>query len=160
MKFSWSSVWHGMWYVLSSLFVVAFFVITYPNGFVVIGWTAFYSLWWFGFGVLIAPLVILVLPYLGRASEWEAERVRVKWLSRLLSRFSQRTETRTKCVAVFLMRNVIALEYFVVNECAKIHHTSAGTRDRMFLDHITNVTTRVLRRNGSLTAEKEVIWRH
>jgi hypothetical protein len=149
-----------MWYALSALLIVGFFVVTYPNGFIVLGWTLFYSFWWLGLALVAFPFIVLFLPYVGRASEWEAERIKVRWLSRLFGVVARYAENRAKRIALPLTRFVIAFEYHVVNQCAKIHHKQPGVREQLFLEHITKVISRVLRRNGALVAEEVLIWRH
>lgn len=159
MKLSWGLLWRGFWFALATLFIIAFFVVTYPNGFVVIGWTLFYLPWYIGIAVFLTAIVVLSLPYIGRASRWEAEHVKNRWLYRVFFHVSVFSEVRTQRIAAFIMRSVVTLEYVVLNQCAKIHHKSQLSRLQMFLEHFTKLLSRVLRQNGALKVQEVIVWR-
>lgn len=158
MKLSWSSAWRGMWFTLSFALIAGFFVVTYPNGFIVIiGWTVFYSLWYLGAAVLIAGAIVSTLPYVGRLSMWESEHIQNEWLRRRLRIFAQDIERRVDRTLHVFVRGALTLEYHVVSQYAKMHHASELARQRMFLGHISLVAENVARKHGIAVAEREVI---
>jgi hypothetical protein len=147
------------WYPLAFWVIAMFFSVTYPNGFIVFGWVAFYSLWYLGLALVIFPLVVFALPYVGRMSEWEAERVKVQRLARLFAALAVHIERRAKRIAEALMRSAIVMEYHVVDQCAKMYHREKSARERLFIEHIEKTVARVLRRNGKLSVLEGIRWR-
>ncbi|MDP3974899.1 MAG: hypothetical protein Q8P88_01260 [Candidatus Jorgensenbacteria bacterium] len=145
--------------MLSFVITVMFFVVTYPNGFIIVGWTLFYTLWYLGAAVLIAGAIVFTLPYVGRLSMWESEHIRNEWLRRRLRIFAQDIERRVDRALHVFVRGALTLEFHVVNQYAKMHHSSELARQRMFLGHISLVAENIARRHGIAVAEKEVAWK-
>ena len=56
------------------------------------------------------------------------------------------------------VRPVLVVEYHVVNQYAKMYHSSELTRHTMFLSHIEGLARSIARRNG-IAIEKEETWR-